>query len=75
MRITRTPAWAKGMQKLMPGVYARGRQLHLCLPELCEFAGCEYNEHNVEKLSAAARKVFRQIEAEAPVEFVEIPEP
>ena len=68
---TRTPAWAVGMRKLMPGVYMRGHELHLCLPELCEGAGVECNEQNAQVLMDAAREVFRPLEAEGPVEFVE----
>ena len=49
----------------------RGHELHLCLPELCEGAGVECNEQNAQVLMDAAREVFRPLEAEGPVEFVE----
>jgi len=36
---TRTPAWAKNMRKLSPGVYAQGDAIHVNGPEICKDLG------------------------------------
>ena len=57
--ITKTPAWAVGMRKLMPGVYVKDRELHFDIPELCEANGYACNEHNARMVIEAANQAVR----------------
>jgi len=74
--ITRTPKWAKGMRKLMPGVYEdASHQLHVSEAEICEHFGVPYTKENSavieETVEAALREVFGKV---PPITKVESPE-
>jgi hypothetical protein len=63
---TRTPRWAKGMQKLGPGIYEdASRTLHISEEELCEHYGVAYTQENgaivEEILKAALSQVFGMV--------------
>jgi len=49
---THTPAWAVGMQKLLPGFYVDAAgALHIDEREVCEHAGVPYTERNAQVIA------------------------
>ena len=45
-RVTHTPEWAVGMQKIGPGFYVDGLKLHVDEAEVCESLGVPFTEAN-----------------------------
>ncbi len=54
---THAPRWAVGMEKLAPGIYVRGIELHISEEEICEYSGVPCTEEN----QAAARRVVLEV--------------
>lgn len=58
---TRTPAWAKGMEKLGPGIYAdKEKALHICEYEVCAHFGVPYTEANAKIVVQATMDALRK---------------
>ena len=72
MSVTRTPAWAKGMQKLGPGIYVTpGRELHISESEICEHFGVPYSRANVRMIEESLVEVLRrEFHIDTPARFV-----
>ncbi len=59
-RPTHTPAWAKGMRKLGPGIYIDGQTAHFDANEVCEAMGVPPTPENLETAEKAAVDAFAE---------------
>jgi len=56
-----TPAWAKNMRKLGPGVYAtKDRVIHVSEAEICAHLGVPYTRAHSKIIEQAVRAVVEQ---------------
>ena len=70
-RLSRTPAWSKGMRKLGPGVYVtEDRQIHVSEGEICEHFGVPYTRENQQIIEQVAQELIRKEFGEVPTTIV-----
>jgi hypothetical protein len=56
------PAWARGMERVSPGVYLdKDNALHFYAVEMCEAHGYPATRANVEILEAVARETMKKV--------------
>jgi hypothetical protein len=64
---TRTPPWAKGMQKLGPGCYVDSRNaLHVSEREICEHMNVRYTAENSRIIEEIVQQVIREVFGKVP---------
>lgn len=63
---THTPAWAKGMQKIGPGIYIDGSSFHVSEKEICEHMGVPYTEENARIIEEVVPQAIREVFGECP---------
>jgi anaerobic selenocysteine-containing dehydrogenase len=60
--ITHSPAWAKGMRKLGPGIYLDSSgALHFSMGELAESLGVPNTEENARIIQESAEAAIREV--------------
>jgi hypothetical protein len=75
--ITRTPPWAKGMQKIGPGCYVdANNSLHVSEREICDSMGVLYTEQNSRVIEETVQEVLREVFGKVPpATIIETKEP
>ena len=66
-QVTKTPAWAVGMRKLMPGIYVDAkRAMHVYELEICESLGVPYTAENSAIIEQAIREAAMEVFGSCP---------
>jgi hypothetical protein len=60
MSPTKTPSWAKDMEKLGPGVYLHNGALHVSEAEICQYLRIRYTRANISLIEKAAEKIISE---------------
>lgn len=64
---TRTPAWAGNMQKLGPGIYMHGTELHVSEAEICEHLGVRYTRASSKLVEKFITEIMAELAPDAKV--------
>jgi hypothetical protein len=58
--VTRTPSWAKDMQKLGPGVYLHNKSIHVSESEICQYLGIRNRQSSSKLIESMVRKILEE---------------